>query len=126
MGDYWIRHVRPDLTERFSQGIDEGIETILQQCVGMNTATWSDIAKDKFRLPVCLKGCGLRNAEDRQYGQYIGAAAQSVIHLIDRTDKTGNKIAGRLNTPALITLFGEWSLSYPLTAPWEGLLNNLL
>ena len=39
MGDYWIRHVRPDLTERFAKGIDEGIETIFQQCVGMNTAT---------------------------------------------------------------------------------------
>ena len=58
-------------------------------------------------MHIHLKGCGLRDAEDRQYRQYIGAAAQSVIHLIDRRDDMGGEIAGRLNTPVLITLFEE-------------------
>ena len=31
---------------------------------------------------------------------------------------------GRLNTPALVTLFGEGSFDYPLSASWEGLLNH--
>ena len=113
MGDYWIRHVRPDLTEKFAQGIDKGISAIFQRCIGVNTECWSDIAKERLRLPIRLKGCGLREAEDRRFGQYLGATAQSVIHLIDRRDDNGNRIAGRLNTPAIVNLFGEGSFNHP-------------
>ena len=51
MGDYWIWHMRPDLTEKCSQRIDVGIHTIFQQCIRVNVETWSDIAKERVRLP---------------------------------------------------------------------------
>ena len=124
MGDYWMRHVRPDLTEKFARGIDEGINAIFRRCIGVNTESWSDIAKERLRLPIRLKGCGLREAEDRRFGQYLGATAQSVIQLIDRMDDSGNRIAGRLHTPAIATLFGEGSFNHPFTAPWATLLAN--
>ena len=70
MGDYWIRHVRPDMTERFAQGIDVGVKAIFQQCVGVKVNTWSDVAKERVRLPLCLKGCGL--TPHRDTGSCIG------------------------------------------------------
>ena len=42
-----------------------------------------------MRLPIRLKGCGIREAEDRRFGQYLGAATQSVMYLIDQMDNTG-------------------------------------
>ena len=87
MGDYWIRHVRPDLTKSFAEGIDAGVRKIFTHCVGVNTENWSDAAKERVRLPIRHKGCGLRDAEDKRFGQFLGAAAQSLIHLIDRVDK---------------------------------------
>ena len=47
MGDYWIRHVRPDLTKSFAEGIDAGVRKIFTHCVGVNTENWSDAAKER-------------------------------------------------------------------------------
>ena len=74
MGDYWLRHVRPDLTLDFAEAIDAGVVTLFQICTGMAISTWSSIARERARLPMRMKGCGLRGAVDRQHGQYIGAA----------------------------------------------------
>ena len=78
MGDYWIRHVRPDMTERFSQGIDAGVKAIFQQCVVLNVNTWSDIAKERVRLPLCLKGCRL--TPHRNTGSCVGRQHLRPIH----------------------------------------------
>ena len=45
MGEYWLRHVHPDYMEEFAAGIDEATAQLLQTCIGINTSTWSPIAK---------------------------------------------------------------------------------
>ena len=70
-----VRHTRPNLTEKSAKGIDKGINTIFQQCIGVNTEIWSSIAKEKPRLAIFLKEYGLREVEDRRFGQYLGATA---------------------------------------------------
>ena len=35
MGDYWLRHVRPDLTLAFVEAIDAGVATLFQTCTGI-------------------------------------------------------------------------------------------
>ena len=81
-----------------------------------------DAAKERVRLPIRHKGCGLRDAEDRRFGQFLGAAAQSLIHLMDRVDKGGSTIKGRLNTQPIRSLFGEGAFNFPFSLPWEGVL----
>ena len=39
-------------------------------------------------------------------------------------DGNGNRIAGRLHTPAIVNVFGEGSFNHSFTAPWETLLLN--
>ena len=51
-----------------------------------------------------MKGCGSREAEDRQYGKYVGAMLQSIIPLMDRTDSDNCHIPGRLNIPPIRNL----------------------
>ena len=48
MGDYWLRHVRPDWTRDFEQGIDEGVQTLLESCVGMPLNTWSEFVRERL------------------------------------------------------------------------------
>ena len=36
IGDYWLRHVRPDLTGAFAAGIDVGVADLFQATVGMD------------------------------------------------------------------------------------------
>ena len=124
MGDYWLRHVRPDLTLAFATAIDAGIASLLQMCTGTDITAWSAIAQERCRLPIRMKGCGLRRAPDRRHAQYIGAAVQSVPYLVDRTDEAGCVTPGRLNLPAIVTLFGEGAFNHPCPAPWQGVLNN--
>jgi hypothetical protein len=33
MGNYWLRHIHPNHTADFAQGLDEGIQTIFQMCI---------------------------------------------------------------------------------------------
>jgi hypothetical protein len=93
--------------------------------MGINTNTsWSDIAKERARLPVRFKGLGLREAKERRYSQFIGGAAQSLIPLLNRQDKHNNTIVGRMHIPCIVNLLGEDSFDFPLTSPWENMLNN--
>ena len=124
MGDYWLWHVRPDWTEEFAQQIDEGIHRLVETTISMSTASWTEFARNRMRLPLRMKGCGLREAVDRRHGQYMGAMLQSTMPLIDRTNEEGLVIAGRLNIPSIIDLFGEGSFDFPFDEPWEHLINR--
>ena len=45
MGDYWLRHVRPDFTEDFAVSIDEGVVELVDSSIGVSTASFTDIGK---------------------------------------------------------------------------------
>ena len=104
--------------------IDSGVATLFQTCTGTDITAWSLVVQERVRLPMRMKGCGLRGAADRRYAQYIGAAVQSVPHLVDRTDEAGCVTSGRLNLPSIATLFGEGAFNHPCPAPWQGVLDN--
>ena len=54
MGDYWLCHVRPDLTGRFAEaeGIDLGIADLFHATVGMDTVAWLMAAWERLCLPI--------------------------------------------------------------------------
>ena len=83
----------------------------------MNTETWSNIAKERVRLPIRHKGCGLREARDRGFVKFLGETAQSLMHLMDRVDKEGNTIRGRYDTQPIRSLFGEGAFNSPFDSP---------
>ena len=128
MGDYWLRHIRPDFTEDFTKGIGKGILDLFKTTIGINTANWSTHATERVRLPLRMKGCRLREAEDRWYGQFVGTMLQSVLPLMGRTDSKNCIIPGRLNISAVKDkdLLGEGSFNHPCTAPWGVLLKRNL
>ena len=74
MGDYWLWHVIPSMTREFAETIDDGIFNLFQTYTDMAISSWSTFAKERIRLPIKLKGCGLRRAADRRSGQYVGTA----------------------------------------------------
>ena len=67
MGDYWLRHVRPDHTGTFAEGIDLVIAELFRVTVGMDVDEWSPAARERLRLPLRERGCGLREAVDRRF-----------------------------------------------------------
>ena len=124
MGDYWLRHCNPSLTSEFAQEIDAGVDDLFELCSGMDTSTWTATAKERFRLPIRFKGCGLRQSDDRRHAQFVGGMLQSSLPLIDRKDAQGNVLPGRFHIPSLVHHFGEDSFSHPLDSPWETLLSH--
>ena len=100
MGDYWLWHARPDYTQEFAEGIDEGVKSLFQIFTGRNTDSWTPIARERLRLPMENKGCGMQEAVDRSHGQFVGAMLQSIMPLMNRTDKTNCVIEGMLHIPA--------------------------
>ena len=125
MGDYWLRHVRPDFTEDFAVSIDEGVVELVDSSIGVSTASFTDIGQERLRLPQRLKGCGLRQAVDRRHAQFLGGLTQSLPHLINHTDENNNvTAAGRMHVPSIVALLGATSFNKPLNAPWETLLSS--
>ena len=99
MGDYWLRHIRPDFTEEFAASVDEGVNALFKMCAGINTDDWSNFARERMRLPIKMKGCELRDSRDRRFGQFLGAMVQSTLPLVHYTDSKNCLHRGRLNTP---------------------------
>ena len=95
---------------------------MLKTCIGVNTDSWSHFAKQRMRLLMNLKGCGLRQVVDRRHAQFIGVLAQSIPPLFDRKDNNGNMIAGRLPIPKIVEIFGENAADSLVTDSWELLI----
>ena len=108
MGDYWLRHVRPDYTWECVEGIDAGVNSLLKTCTRIYIDSWTVIAKEKMRLPIKNKGCGLREVVDRRHGQFVGAMLQNMMPLINWTDDDSCVIEGRLDIPAISSILDEW------------------
>jgi hypothetical protein len=106
MGNYWLRHVCPDYTADFAQGLDKSIHTIFQMCIGIDINSWTDFAKERMQLLIRFKGLGLQASFNRCHTQYIGALTQSIPYLINQTD-SNNTIQGRLNIQSIVNLLGE-------------------
>ena len=124
MGDYWLRHAGPNFMEEIAKGVDKGVLELFETTLGINTADWSAHATERIRLPLRMKGCGLREMVDRRHGQFVGAMLQSVLPLMDRRDSNNCSIPGRLDIPSIKDLFGEGSFNHPYTALWEMLLKR--
>ncbi|KAL9183104.1 hypothetical protein ACHAXT_004891 [Thalassiosira profunda] len=124
MGDYWLRHLRPDVTLDFAQGLDESVRDLVSFCIGVDVGQWGEIAHERMCLPVRFRGCGLREAVDRRFGQFLGGFVQSVLPLLDRRDSRNNVLKGRLHVAPILDLFGEGSFDHPLEAPWARLLSS--
>ena len=60
MGNYWMRHVQPDLTADFAAGIDGSVAELLKTTLGMDVSAWAPTARQRLRLPIRDRGCGLR------------------------------------------------------------------
>jgi len=87
---------------------------LLQACIGMNIDSWSDVEKERMQLSIRYKGLCLRESVDQRHVQYIGALAQSLPDLINRTDGN-NVIPGLLNIPSLVAMMlGEGSFNSTL------------
>ena len=106
-------------------GTDLSIADLFQATVGMDMDEWSMAAQERLRLPLRKRGCGLREAVDRRFGQFIGGMAQSLPAIVTRTLVTNITVEGRLNPSSIIGLFGEGALHHPTIKPWEVLLESM-
>ena len=91
--------------EDFVKGMDKGIIELFKTTIRIDTADWSVHATERIRLPLRMKDCGLREAEDRWYGQFIGAMLQSILPLMDRTSSNNCYIPGSLNIGGALVTF---------------------
>ena len=66
MRDYWLQYVRPDYTQESSKGIDAGTNSLFKTCIGIDTDSWTDTAKERMILPIKNKGYGAREAVDHR------------------------------------------------------------
>ena len=99
-----------------------GVNSFFKTCVGIDTGIWTDFAKERMRFPIKNKGCGLRDAVDCRRGQFLEDMLQSIMPLMDRTDKDNCAIKDRLNISTMTKLLGEGLFDHHLMVPWETLL----
>ena len=122
---YFLRHIPPSATSSFAAAIDSSISKALLQSSGIDFDSCSTVVQQRLRLPHFLKGAGIRLQFFRRNLEYLGGLAQGIPPLLDRHNKTGNiSIVGRLNSPSLVTLFGESSFDLDCTTPWKHLLDH--
>ena len=82
-GSYWCRHFPGRLfTKVFGKRIDAEIDTItpIATCVDMNRpASLSRFTEERIRLPLNLKGLGIRDLVTRGPSEYISGVVQGGI-----------------------------------------------
>ena len=69
---YWLRTCTPEETKEMAKTVDHLIMETVQvaTCVKFET---EDLAKARLRLPVRMKGGGIKRAEDNRYPAFLGA-----------------------------------------------------
>ena len=110
--------------QEFAEGVDEGAKSLFQICIGIDTDSWTPIARERLRLPLKNKGRGLQDAVNGRHGHFVGDMLQSIMPLMNRTDKNNCAIEGRPYIPTITNLLGGGLFDYPLKSPWESLLNK--
>ncbi|EJK64395.1 hypothetical protein THAOC_14871, partial [Thalassiosira oceanica] len=126
-GDYWLRHLPPQLTATFAKELDESTWGFLEHALGDELSNWTNLGIRRLQLPVRRNGGGFRSCNSRKDAQYAGCLAQSALQLLDRKDDRGNVIPGRMHTPSLVNHFGETSFNHARDRdwhPWKHLLDN--
>ena len=64
-GNYIARHLPPRFTGDFCRTIDSKLDSLIETAIGVNLATLPPFAKERCRLPIRLKGLGVRDLERR-------------------------------------------------------------
>jgi hypothetical protein len=90
-------------------GASYRINKITQLATGVdpNDSSISDFTKARIRLPMNKGGLGIRDLETRAASEYIGGAVSGISQLLDRRDKDGLMIRGRMTSERLIDWLGE-------------------
>ena len=118
MPDYWIRHKSPAVTDEFCRIVDKGLDDLVEKCLKFNFESFTDFTKERIRLPIKLKGLGLRNSTERRYSHYMGAIMSSIITIVGRKCSDGLKLKGKVNEDLLKDWLGENPFD-GTKAPWE-------
>ena len=80
--------------------------------------------KARIRLPMTLKGMGIRDLVTRSSSEYIGGVVQGISSLLDRRDKDGLLIRGRATSDKVINWLGRTSFDSDTLDPWSTLLQQ--
>ncbi|EJK78115.1 hypothetical protein THAOC_00002 [Thalassiosira oceanica] len=107
-GDYWLRHLPPQLTATFAKELDDSTWGFLEHALGDELSNWTNLGIRRLQLPVRRNGGGFRSCNSRK-------------------DAQGNVIPGRMHTPSLVNHFGETSFNHARDRdwhPWRHLLDN--
>ena len=128
-GNYLARHVPPQFTGTFCDSIDAKINSLINTAIGVNLNSTSPFNTERCRLPVCMKGLGVRDMNRRRHSEYIGALIQGLPPLLDRSTHSGATKPGRLHTPGILRMLGEGSFNPPPddttpSTPWTTLLSH--
>ena len=69
-------------------------------------------------------GLGIRDLETRAASEYIGGAVSGISQLLDRRDKDGLMIRGRMTSERLIDWLGSTSFDTETADPWAILMEK--
>ena len=106
-GDYWLRHLPPQVTEDFADALDASTWGFLEHALGDSLLDWTPLGRQRLQFPVRCNGAGLRTCNRRTAVQYAGHLAHGAQQLLDRKDDRGHVIPGRMHIPSLVDHFGE-------------------
>ena len=125
MGNYWCRHLPTYHTKEFAEKVDNSIKEAVRLALDIDLDKLNPVVQERARLPIKMKGLGVRNLVDRRYSEYMGGVIQGVPPLLDRKTKEDMILPGRLNRESIITLLGENSfMGEKEVEPWGTLMGK--
>ena len=127
MGNYWARHLPPNITSEFYKRVDMAVQTIVIVSTQLDSSDLDDFTKERMRLPIKCKGMGLRSLFDRRHLEFIGSMIHGIPYLTNRQSDSGLISYGRVHIPSMVTYLGKHSFDgNPDYKPWETLLSHWL
>ena len=90
---YWLRTCTPEETEEMASLVDTAILDAVHAATGIRFDA-EKVAKDRLRLPLRMKGGGVRSMVDLRNPVFMGAILDVLQRCIDRTGPIGEKTRG--------------------------------
>ena len=97
----------------------------VQTSTGLDIPSLSDFTQERLRLPIRMKGLGMRSLVDRRHAEYVGGMIQGIPPLMDTKNDNGVQLTGKLATTSMKRWIGADSFKGDTECTnWTTTINN--
>jgi hypothetical protein len=122
--DYWMQHLLPEVSLAPSARVDAALLAAAEKALGIDfSAPDAEVARRRLRLPVRLRGGGVRSHVETTRAAFVGMMVKNLPHMIDSVEGSGRVVRGFFHSQLVLHL-GAGSFDPGSIAPFASFVGG--